>query len=212
MKKMLIAVVAIVFIASFFAYAEAQETATTPAKGAASPAPQKAAPEAAPAKPAPNPGPQKAAPAPAVTPAPTDSKKCCGWLWLIALIPSGMFVLFLFIMKSSLSKSDWNLGDALSESDPMKDKDGNIIMKDKDGKIVTAGGKPFFAKSASRLIAFVGFFVINFWLIGLSIPTLYYFACNGQIPKLNDVSTFLLAQAGAFAPYIANKLVSTIKS
>jgi hypothetical protein len=132
-----------------------------------------------------------------------DSKKCSGWLWVIALIPSGMFVLLLLFMKSSLKDKNWNLGDALSESETLKDKNGDILMD--------SNGNPIFAKSASRLIAFVGFFVIIFWLMGMSTPTLYHFACTGEVPKLNDVSTFLIAQAGVFAPYIANKLVSAIK-
>ena len=203
MKKTLIMLAAIICLASLCAYAESPGTA--PSKDAAAAAAPKPSAESAAQKPT-----STATVAPS-----TDVKtqgqaakgadsKCCGWLWLIAFIPSGMFVLFMLITKSSLKNSTWNLGDALSESEPVKNKDGDIL---KD-----AAGNPVFAKSASRLIAFVGFFVIIFWLMGLSIPTLYHFACTGEVPKLNDVSTFLLAQAGTFAPYIANKLVSAIKS
>lgn len=132
------------------------------------------------------------------------TSNCCGWVWFFAMIPSLMFIVFLVVMKKGLQKSNWSLRDALSESEPMKDQNGATIY-DKNGN-------PVFARSSSRLLAFIGFFVIILWLVGFSVPTLYHYACTGNVPKLNEVSTFLLAQAGIFAPYIANKLAGAIKS
>ena len=157
-----------------------------------------------------------------------EKTKCCGWLVFFSIVPAILFIVFLMVVKSYLKDNKWSLGDALSESDPAKDlagsvskdKDGNPVfevLKDKDGNPVfqvlkDKDGNPVFAKSSSRLIAFIGLFGIIVWIVGLSIPTLYQFACTGKVPELSGVSTFLLAQAGVFAPYIANKLVGAVKS
>jgi hypothetical protein len=150
----------------------------------------------------------------------TDCKKHCGWFWFVALLPTFMFIILLIIVKGALNKSDWSIGNALSESEPLKDRNGDLIkvpMRDKDGNIIKDKNDDIvtnivLANSASRYIAFIGFFAIIFWLIGLSIPTLFNFACTGKVPDLNNVTSFLIAQAGVFAPYVANKLVSAAKS
>ncbi len=133
-----------------------------------------------------------------------DKPLCSAWLVLFSLIPAIMFICFLIVVKKALKDADWSLGDALSESEVAKDPTG-AVLRDKDGN-------PVFIRSSSRLMAFIGFFGIIVWIVGLSIPTLYQFACTGKVPELNGVSTFLLAQAGVFAPYIANKLAGAVKS
>jgi len=133
-----------------------------------------------------------------------EKKKCCGWFEvLISIVPASLFLMFLLVIKATLKGNRWYLGDALSESDQAKDTDGSVL-KDRDGN-------PVFIRSSSRLIAFIGFFGIIVWIVGLSIPTLYQFACTGKVPDLSNVSKFLLAQAGIFAPYVANKIAGAFK-
>lgn len=130
--------------------------------------------------------------------------KCCGWFnMLISILPASLFIVFLLVVKANLKGNKWSLGDALSESDLAKNPDGSVL-KDKDGN-------PVFIRSSSRLIAFIGFFGIIVWIVGLSIPTLYQFACTGKVPDLSGISAFLLAQAGIFAPYVANKIAGAFK-
>ena len=117
-----------------------------------------------------------------------------GIIITISLIPSVLFVIFLLIVKGVLRKNNWSLAEALSESETTTGPDGT----------------PVFARSASRFMAFIGFFAIILWIVGLSIPTLYRMMCDGEIPDLGKVSTFLLAQAGIFAPYIVNKLAGAL--
>ena len=133
-----------------------------------------------------------------------EKTKCCEWFRvLVSMLPAFLFLMFLLVVKANLKGNKWSLGDALSESDLAKNPDGSVL-KDKDGN-------PVFIRSSSRLIAFIGFFGIIVWIVGLSIPTLYQFACTGKVPNLSGVSTFLLAQAGIFAPYIANKIAGAFK-
>jgi hypothetical protein len=136
---------------------------------------------------------------------PLDNQKHSGLLWLVAAMPSFVFLAFLLKLSKGLQKSGWSLRDALSESEPVKGPNGQILTN-------PITGEPVYARSASRLMAFIGFFVTTIWLMGFLIPTLYHFAYDGKVPPLSDVSTFLLAQAGMFAPYIANKLSGAIKS
>lgn len=133
-----------------------------------------------------------------------EKTKCSGWFVFFSMFPAILFLVFLLVVKKILQNNNWSLGDALSESEPLKDQNGAVVND--------ANGKPVFARSASRFMAFIGFFAIIVWIVGLSIPTLYRFACTGEVPDLSKVSTFLLAQAGIFAPYIANKLAAAIKS
>lgn len=133
-----------------------------------------------------------------------DEKISCGIAVFCAVAPAIIFLAFILVLIITLKKSNWSLADALSESETTKDPDGKLL-KDKDGN-------PVYARSSSRLLAFVGFFGIILWVVGLSIPTLYQLACTGKAPELNGVSTFILAQAGVFTPYIFNKVSGAVKS
>jgi hypothetical protein len=158
----------------------------------------------------------------------TDSSKSmkkCSMIW--SVLPAVMFIVFLLCVVAALKKRGWSLSEALSESDPIVDpKAGGVllvnvkqpVMDDKgtpikeNGRILlTDVQRPVYARSSSRLIAFIGSFTIIVWIIGLSIPTLYHFLCKGSVPELSGVSGFLLAQAGIFAPYLANKIAGAIK-
>jgi len=134
-----------------------------------------------------------------------DSPCIGGWFFqIMAMLPTVVFLIFLTVVKKALKDGKWNLSDALSETDALRDNAG-ALEKNPDT------GNPIYPKSASRLIAFIGLFVIVIWIMGLSIPTFYHFACTGEMPDLSGVSTFLAAQAGLFAPYIANKIAGAIK-
>jgi hypothetical protein len=132
----------------------------------------------------------------------TSGFKCKMKLFM-ALSPAILFILFLLIGIIALAKNHWSLGEALSESEPLMEN--NAVLRDANNNLI-------FPKSASRLIAFIGLFCIITWIIGLSMPAFYRFAITGEFPDLSGVSTFILAQAGIFTPYIANKIAGAIKS
>lgn len=113
---------------------------------------------------------------------------------LVAMFPALLFLGFLFILRKAL-RNDWSLAEALSESEP----------------VALTNGTQVFPKSASRLIAFIGFFGIIIWGVGLMVPACYRFACNGEVPDMTGFTTYLLAQAGVFAPYVANKIAGALK-
>jgi hypothetical protein len=83
---------------------------------------------------------------------------------------------------------------------------GRILRQDKDWTFADAmsgaDGKP----SASRLIAFLGFLVIVAVILGISYSTIWVFLETGQLPVLSGATTFLLACAGLFTPYLANQI------
>jgi len=122
---------------------------------------------------------------------------------LAAASPELLFLVFLITTLLILKKNKWRLGDALSESDVLRNNDGSVITN--------TNGDPIYPRSISRLIAFIGLFGIITWILGLSFPAIYRLSCYGEMPDLSGVSTFLLAQAGIFTPYIANKISGAIK-
>jgi hypothetical protein len=127
------------------------------------------------------------------------------------------------VLGLALTRKGW-LSQALSESDPLRDKNKQVIIIDKKGTVFvgdpTTGKLPdqvpdgalIYPRSASRLIAFIGLFAIVVWEIITMIPALGSFAHTGKMPDLSGLSKFLVAQAGIFTPYIANKVVSAFKS
>jgi hypothetical protein len=131
----------------------------------------------------------------------TDSTRRTGLF--MAIWPALLYLVSLVVVVYFLKKSKWSLAEALSENDALRDNAGSII-NDKDGM-------PIFPKSASRMLAFIGLMCIITWLIGLSVPTIFRYACTGEVHDLSGVSSFLLAQAGVFSPYIVNKIASALK-
>ena len=107
-----------------------------------------------------------------------------------------VFILLLILGIVLWIDKNWTLGDALSESEPVRDKDGNVLR---------------YPNSASRLIAFIGLFAIIAWGMGILVPATYRFAQTGEVPDLSGFSKFLVAQAGIFTPYIANKIAGAFK-
>ena len=119
-------------------------------------------------------------------------------------IPVILFLLFLLVLGARLKgDNQWNLGEALSESEPLRYQNGNPVL---------INGRPSYPSSSSRLIAFIGLFVIVTWAMGILIPATYRFAKTGEVPDLTEFSKFLLAVAGIFTPYIANRIAGAIKS
>jgi len=121
--------------------------------------------------------------------------------WIVACIPPFIFIIFLILTGFALMRTGTNwLKEALSESEPLRDKDGNL-----------QGGNAIYPPSASRLIAFIGMFGIIVWQFGIIVPALYHFTLFGEIPDLGGISKFIVAQAGIFTPYIANKIAGAFK-
>ena len=150
-------------------------------------------------------------------------KSPSGFKWNTGSTPGvvGTIVFGLIIVIAvplALRKNGW-LSQALSESEPLKDKNEMPLFSDKDGKVLNrdpqgnppAGAFPLYPKSASRLIAFIGLLGIIIWQIVLMIPALSSLACTGTMPDLGSVGKFLVARAGIFTPYIANKITGAIK-
>ena len=134
------------------------------------------------------------------------------WLYqilyfLMAFTPVGFFICFLTWLFRSLRRDQrWRLSEALSEQ--IEDKtllldNGKPVLK--DGKEPVYVVKTIYTNSSSRLIALIGLFVIITWIMALALPLIYRFARYGEIADLSNLSTFLLAQAGIFTPYIVSK-------
>lgn len=129
-------------------------------------------------------------------------------LWM-ALFPVLFFLLFLIWLGVCLHRDrKWDLSGALSEQIEQKfvlrDKDGNPVFH-KTSNDLLYEIKPIIVNSSSRLIAFIGLFVIAAEILGVVVPASYRYACTGEVPDLSNFSTFILAQAPLFAPYVVNK-------
>ena len=114
-------------------------------------------------------------------------------------------VIYLFLKHGEISPGKkWTLHEALSEYIPIKkevkDDQGNVLIKEVNE----------LASSSSRLIAFMGFVSLIVWVVAVMLPFLYWFSRTGITPDLGNVSTFVLAQAGVFAPYLASKVAGAI--
>lgn len=130
---------------------------------------------------------------------------------LMAGFPVLFFLIFLIWLGNSLGKKDsgWKLSDALSEQIEQKGE----LLKKPTGEILTdKDNNPIYEiksvtmNSSSRLIAFIGLFVTATAILAIIVPASYRFACTGEVPDLGNFSTFILAQAGIFSPYVVNKI------
>ncbi len=134
------------------------------------------------------------------------------------LLPEIIFLIFLVLLAIGLlmasRQGKWSLSDALSEY-----LEVDQVFKNEEGKIVYQQNspEPVMVKiikptsSSSRLIAFIGLAAIITWIMTILIPAAHWFALTGSVPKLSDLSGFLIAQAGIFTPYIANRISTAIK-
>jgi hypothetical protein len=135
--------------------------------------------------------------------------------FLITAYPIVFFLIFLIWLGISLKKDpNWHLGQALSEQFLEK-----VVVMDDQGKPVLKDGKdPIYydrvnyCNSSSRLIAFIGLFVMATGILATLVPAVYRFALTGEVPDMGNFSTYLLAQTGIFAPYVTNKIVEGIKA
>ncbi len=141
---------------------------------------------------------------------------------LMQWLPVIFFLAFLVFLVIALGvatyKKKWSLSDALSEylevKEVFKIKDDQehdqvVYKQGSPEPVVVTINKP--TCSASRLIAFIGLFGIITWTMVILCPAVQWFARTGHFPKLEGLSTFLVAQAGIFTPYIANRIGAAIK-
>jgi hypothetical protein len=81
-----------------------------------------------------------------------------------------------------------------------------ILGRDKDWTFADAMSGPDGKPSISRLIAFLGLLVMVVVILGIGYSSLWVFLKTGQLPSLSGATTFLVACAGLFAPYVANQI------
>ena len=112
--------------------------------------------------------------------------------------------------KSALARTNWSLGDALSE-------EAEVTFSEKVDGVLTPrlddNMKPIMVTelcaSSSRLIAFVGLIAILAIFVGCGVFVLYFFAMGKGLPEgLDQVYKFMLAGMSMFAPYVVNKFSS----
>lgn len=136
--------------------------------------------------------------------------KICLWM---ALIPVFFFLIFLIWLGIALHLDpNWKLSGALSEQIEQK-----VVLRDADGNPVFHPTtkdpiyeiRPIVVNSSSRLIAFVGLFILATEILGILIPACYRYACSGEIPDMSNFTTFILAQMPIFAPYAVNKFTKS---
>jgi hypothetical protein len=127
----------------------------------------------------------------------------------LALVPVMFFLIFLIWLGVCLHRDQaWKLSGALSEQIEQK-----LLLRDAQGNPVFHATshdalyeiRPVIVNSSSRLIAFIGLFVIAAEILGVLISAIYSYVCTGEIPDLSNFSTFILVQAPLFAPYVVNK-------
>lgn len=125
---------------------------------------------------------------------------------LIFLVPTiitiGFFIIFTYHIVKTLKAENWSLKRALCE--PIIGKDNEPIMN-------AAKDKPIYMESSSRLIALVGLTAIL--AIDLGVAVMIFYCTLAQTSGNLDLETiglFLVAQAGIFAPYIANQVKTAV--
>ena len=125
-------------------------------------------------------------------------------------------------IRKAVGNTPWSLADALSEETQLtsfKDveetkPDGTKlryreILKDKEDKPVLVTE---LRASSSRVIAFMGMFVILFLFVGFGVFVLFSFGSTGAMPESTDrIVHFLLAGLTLFAPYLVNKFASVFQ-
>jgi IPT/TIG domain-containing protein len=99
-----------------------------------------------------------------------------------------------------MGKSQWSLGDALSEESSMQPKE---IHSRKDVIMVA---------SSSRLIALLGLLGILSVVLGVGFAISWNLFIYGTVPQLAQVRSFLFGAACLFAPYLANQVRSAFDS
>jgi len=138
---------------------------------------------------------------------------------MLTAFPVAFFLLFLIWLGISLKKdSTWHLGEALSEQLVEKvavldDQGKPMYNVDQNGKKEPIYyEKVKYCSSSSRLIAFIGLFVLATGILATLVPAVYRFAITGEVPDMGNFSSYILAQTGIFAPYVANKIVEGVKA
>ena len=135
---------------------------------------------------------------------------------LITIFPVAFFLFFLAWLAFALGRDpNWSLGEALSEHHTEKvavwdEANDRPLLDDKKEPVYYE--RNIYANSSSRLIAFIGLFVLATGILSVLIPAVYRFALTGDVPDMGNFSSYILAQAGIFAPYITNKVMDGFKS
>ena len=134
--------------------------------------------------------------------------------WVIVLSPIWIFVISAFIVLVRL-RGSYNFGDALSESEPIRDQNGAVISDD--------DGKPLLSRSSSRLVALLTGLAALGIAIGVSSSVLYYVIIlvppnavvaaieagkevSIPVPDFKNLTTILLVLGIGVVPYGANRL------
>lgn len=120
-------------------------------------------------------------------------------LWAFGVMTALVGILLAAILISLfLTRKTWTLADALSEESPHQP----AVISQKSDVILLA--------SSSRLIALAGLMGILTVVLGLGYFIVWSLFMTGSCPDLKNLSSFLLASASLFAPYLANQLREAI--
>jgi hypothetical protein len=124
-----------------------------------------------------------------------------GIFWVTTGITISLFIIFFSIIYQILRKEKWSLKRALSE--PIRGKDYEPMTMN------SATDEPILIESSSRLIALVGLAAILAIDLGVAVMIFYstLVHTSGNL-NLTTIGGFLIAQAGIFAPYVANQIRS----
>lgn len=112
------------------------------------------------------------------------------------------FFIFFVLILVILNHFHYNLRNSLSE--PLRGKDNELVRDDTTKEII-------YVESSSRLIALVGLSAILAMDLGVTVMIFYSTLVQTTINlDLKTIGAFLIAQAGIFAPYIANQIQSAV--
>lgn len=132
---------------------------------------------------------------------PADTNEVKWYEMLLALLPLLCSLAALAIILHRLK--GFNLINALSNDEPVKDKDGNFVILDPSR---LDQGKYLFTRSTSRLVAFLSGVTAIVIAVSLSCYYSYAWLKHEKAPEFNSFFTMMLSLGIGVIPYTVNKI------
>lgn len=129
---------------------------------------------------------------------------------VLVLMPVLLFLLLVFISLAVLKRTGFNLGDALSENEPVQKTIPNPNAN-------LAAAKPTitiseYPQSSSRLLAFLTSIVAVVLVISVTTYSFYFGLKFGKMPDLGNLQTFAFSLGVGIVPYAFNRIASAFKA
>ncbi|MGA7161333.1 MAG: hypothetical protein WBZ48_10050 [Bacteroidota bacterium] len=129
---------------------------------------------------------------------------------LLVSMPVLLLLLLLFVSLAVLKRTGFNLGDALSENEPVQK-----TIPNPNANLATA--KPTiniseYPQSSSRLLAFLTSIVAIVLVISATTYSFYVGLKFGKMPDLGSLQTFALSLGVGVVPYAFNRIANAIKA